>query len=219
MEAIVAGHEGLIQGLLTTCLLFGLSACVALVMSVVAGIARLSSIRLVRACAAIYVEVFRGTSVVVQMFWLYFALPALGISLAPTSAAVIALGLCFGAYGSEVVRGAILNVPKGQYEAAVSLNMSSFDRLRYVIFPQAAVAMIRPYTNILVLLLKSTAAASLITMPELTFKAVSLNQVTFATGPIFGTVLLTYFLISIVISKAMAQLERTMGRWRSPARA
>jgi len=79
--------------------------------------------------------------------------------------------------------------------------------------------MIRPYTNILVLLLKSTAAASLITMPELTFKAISLNQVTFATGPIFITVLLTYFLISILISKAMTQLERTVGRWRGPARA
>jgi polar amino acid transport system permease protein len=187
-------------------------------MSVLAGMARLSSVRLVRISANVYVEVFRGTSVVVQMFWLYFALPALGISLAPTTAAVIALGLCFGAYGSEVVRGAILSVPRGQHEAAVSLNMTSLSRMRYVIFPQAAVAMVRPYTNILVLLLKSTAAASLITLPELTFKAVSLNQVTFATVPIFLAVLLAYFVLATLISKGMGHLEQRLGRWRGSRR-
>jgi polar amino acid transport system permease protein len=214
MDAIIAGRTGLAEGLAATCTLFVLSGCIAIGMSTVAGVARLSTFKLVRVLATFYVEVFRGTSVVVQLFWLYFALPAFGISLSPTSAAVIALGLCFGAYGSEVVRGAILSVPKGQYEAAVSLNMTPLDRMRYVIFPQAAVAMIRPYTNILILLLKSTAAASLITMPELTFKAVSLNQVTFATTPIFITILLAYFLISVVISKSMAYLERRVGSWR-----
>jgi polar amino acid transport system permease protein len=203
-------------GALVTVELFLLSAVLAIVMSIIAGLLRLAPSRIVRIATTCYVEVFRGTSLVVQLFWLYFALPSLGISLEAFPVAVLALGLCFGAYGSEVVRGAIRGVPSGQYEAATALNMGRWVRMRSVIFPQALALLLPPYTNILVQLLKSTAAASFITIPELVFRATSLNQVTFATVPIFGSVLVVYFLISLAVSQAMRAFERRTGKWRWP---
>jgi|SRR5579862_1163781 len=203
-------------GALVTVELFLLSAILAIAMSVIAGLLRLAPSRIVRVATACYVEVFRGTSLVVQLFWLYFALPTLGISLEAFPVAILALGLCFGAYGSEVVRGAIRGVSSGQYEAATALNMGRWVRMRSVVFPQALALLLPPYTNILVQLLKSTAAASFITIPELAFRATSLNQVTFATVPIFASVLIVYFLISLAISQSMRILERRTGKWRGP---
>lgn len=216
MNYIIEARASLLAGLSTTIELFLVSAVIAVVASVIAGALRHAGSRFVRVVIGVYVETFRGTSVVVQMFWLYFALPALGISLKPFPAAVIALGLCFGAYGSEVVRGALSSVPKHQYEAAVALNLSPGECMRVVIFPQALVAMLPGYTNILILLLKSTATASLITMPELTFRAESLNQVTFDTIPIFTTILICYFVLASIVSNVMKALERKAGYWRAP---
>jgi len=215
MSVLFQARASLLAGIATTIELFVASALIAVAMSVISGTLRLSSSRVVRLITTVYVEVFRGTSVVVQMFWLYFALPAFGISLKAFPAAVIALGLCFGAYGSEVVRGALASIPKQQYEAAVALNMSAADRMRYIIFPQALVAMLPGYTNILILLLKSTSAASLITLPELTFRAESLNQVTFDTIPIFSVILAVYFVLALTVSSLMRKLEHMAGFWRA----
>jgi polar amino acid transport system permease protein len=202
-------------GVLITVELFLGASVLAMALSLLAGLLRLSKWRVIRVVTACYVEVFRGTSLVVQLFWLYFALPAFGISLDPFPTAIIALGLCFGAYGSEVVRGAIRSVSAAQYEAARALNFSYFDMMRCVILPQAFVLILPPYTNILIQLLKSTSAASMITIPELTFRATSLNQVTFATVPIFASVLVIYFLMALLISRSMRVLERRVGCWRS----
>lgn len=217
MYAVIEARGILFDGLLLTIELFLASAAIAIVMSIIAGCLRLAPWAPARWITIVYVEVFRGTSVVVQMFWLYFALPAFGITLDPFSAATVALGLCFGAYGSEVIRGAVKAVSKGQHEAATALNMSAFDRNRYIIFPQALAAMIPPYTNILILLLKATAAASLITIPELTYRANSLNQITFETTWIFATILVAYFVMAQTIAFVMSLLERYFGRWRAPA--
>jgi polar amino acid transport system permease protein len=216
MNVVLQSRDVLFSGLIITLQLFCVSAVIATTVSVIAGLLRVSPILAVRWIATTYVELFRGTSVVVQMFWLYFALPNFGITLEAFQTAVIALGLCFGAYGSEVVRGALLSVPKGQFEAAIALNMTTSDCMRRIVFPQAFAAIIPQYTNILVLLLKSTAAASLITIPELTFRATSLNQVTFATTWLFGTVLVTYFVVASFIAFLMRWLERAVGHWRSP---
>jgi len=217
MQALIEARGVLIAGIYLTIQLFFCSALIAVVASILAGTLQHSSIRAVRWMTTIYVEVFRGTSVVVQMFWIYFALPSLGIRFEPFETAVIALGLCFGAYGSEVVRGAIASVPKEQYEATIALSMSVRDKYFRVIYPQALVSALPPYTNILVLLLKSTSAASLITIPELTFRANSLNQVTFQTTWIFGSVLIAYFLMATCVTFSMRQLEQRLSRWRLSA--
>src|SRR3546814_7894014 len=95
-----------------------------------------------------YIELFRVTSALVQLFWLFFVLPEFGIRLSEMTVAVLGLGLNVGAYGAEVVRGAIQAVPKGQWEAATALNMSYPLAMRRIILPQAVVAMLPPWGNL-----------------------------------------------------------------------
>jgi len=161
-----------------------------------------------RSLAIAYIEIFRGTSALVQLFWLYFVLPNFGIILQPLTVAIIALGLNIGAYGAEVVRGAVLAVPRGQWEASVALNMSRAQALSRIILPQALVAMIPPWGNLFIELLKSTALVSLITISDLTFKAQELNTTTYRTIEIFSIVLIIYLVLSLCITTAIRQLER-----------
>jgi len=161
-----------------------------------------------RSLAIAYIEIFRGTSALVQLFWLYFVLPNFGIILQPLTVAIIALGLNIGAYGAEVVRGAVLAVPRGQWEASVALNMSRTQALSRIILPQALVAMIPPWGNLFIELLKSTALVSLITISDLTFKAQELNTTTYRTIEIFSIVLIIYLVLSLSITTVIRQLER-----------
>ncbi len=133
----------------------------------------------------LYVEIFRGTSALVQLFWLFFVLPQFGVMIDAFAVAVLALGLNVGAYGSEVVRGAIKSVARGQWEASIALNMSRAQMLRRIILPQAFIAMIPPWGNLFIELLKSTALVSLITLSDLAFRAQQMNQTTLKTLPIF----------------------------------
>jgi polar amino acid transport system permease protein len=162
--------------------------------------------------AIAYVEVFRGTSALVQLFWLFFVLPHFGISLEPFTVGVLALGLNVGAYGSEVVRGAVLAVPRGQWEATTALNMTRGQALRRVVLPQSFAAMIPPWGNLFIELLKSTALVSLITLTDLAFKAQQLNSTTMKTIPIFTLVLLMYLAMSLAITIAMRALEMKVSR-------
>jgi polar amino acid transport system permease protein len=185
-----------------------LGCLLAVVMGVLAALARLYGPAPLKWLATIYVEIFRGTSALVQLFWLFFVLPQFGVTLDAFLVAVLALGLNVGAYGSEVVRGAILSVARGQWEAATALNMSRAQMLRRIILPQAFVAMIPPWGNLFIELLKSTALVSLITLSDLAFKAQQMNQNTFKTVPIFTLVLLMYLAMSLVLSIGMRLLEK-----------
>lgn len=116
----------------------------ALAMALLAGLTRLYGPAPLRWLAFAYIETFRGTSALVQLFWLFFVLPHFGITLAPMAVGIMALGLNVGAYGAEVVRGAIGSVAQGQWEAAAALNLSRAQTLRRIVLPQAFVAMIPP---------------------------------------------------------------------------
>ena len=106
------------------------SALLAAALSVFFGILRLSRSRVVNGIALVYIEFFRGTSLLVQLFWIYYVLPLFGFTLSSFEAGFVALGLNFGAYGAEIVRGAIQSVPKAQWEATIALNMSPALRMR-----------------------------------------------------------------------------------------
>lgn len=195
------------------------------VLSFAAGLALLSPSRAVRIPTRSYVEVLRGTSELVQLFWLYFALPLLiGIQLVPLWAGVLVLGLNHGAYGAEIVRGAVLSVPRAQYEGAVALNLTPVQRMRRVILPQALVEMIPPFNNLFIQLLKGSALLSFISVPELTRQgtAVLIPNFNPQAFTIMSLVLVGYLVLSLVITAAMRLLERwsarRLGR-RSPARA
>ncbi|MDW6023453.1 ectoine/hydroxyectoine ABC transporter permease subunit EhuC [Mesorhizobium sp. BAC0120] len=199
---------GLLQGAVLTLEIAALGSILAVVMGVLAALARLYGALPLRWLATAYVEIFRGTSALVQLFWLFFVLPEFGILLDAFTVAVLALGLNVGAYGSECVRGAIQSVPRGQWEASTALNMSQAQMLRRIILPQAFVAMIPPWGNLFIELLKSTALVSLITLSDLAFKAQQMNQSTFKTVPIFTMVLLIYLAMSLMLTIGMRLLEK-----------
>ena len=120
----------LLLGTLTTLKVLICATILYVIISVIFGLMRISNNSIIQGVATVYIEFFRGTSLLVQLFWAYYVLPFFGISLEAFTAGVVALGLNFGAYGAEIVRGGILAVPKGQWEAAHSLNFTPAKRIK-----------------------------------------------------------------------------------------
>ena len=199
-------------------LTFG-GAGVALICAWLAGLGRLAPWWPARWTALAYIEVFRGTSALVQLFWFYFALPLLGIEFTAMTTGILVLGLNIGAYGAEVVRGAILNVARGQYEAGTALNLTPWQRMRHVVIPQAIPAMLPPAGNLIVELLKGTALVSLITLSDLTFRGQVLRGETLRTTEIFALLLVIYFVIALVLTRGVGWLEIRMTRHMNVERA
>lgn len=206
----------LLQGAWVTVQVTFWGSLLAIASAVLAALGRLSPIGPLRWLAITYIEIFRGTSLLVQLFWLYFVLPMppFNIEMSAFAVAVVGLGLHIGAYGAEVMRGAIRSVAKGQYEACTALNMTPFRRFTRIILPQALLAAIPPGTNLLIELLKNTSLVSLITLSDLAFRARQLDQATFMTLEIFALALLLYFLMAQVINLGMRLLERRLARGR-----
>lgn len=207
----------LVEGSLITLQIFFLALVSIHAVGTIVALCRLSPFWLLRLVAIVYVEFFRGVSLFVTMFWFFFALPFLGITLDPIEAGVVALTLVHGAYVSEYIRGAIIMIPKGQYEAAVALNMTPYHRMRYVIFPQALVAMMPLFGNEVILLLKGTSIASLITIHELTAAGRNIVAQTLQPFPVFGAVLILYFLMGKTFVAIVRWIERVVGHWRDPS--
>jgi polar amino acid transport system permease protein len=164
-------YENLMRGTWVTLQVIAGSFTLGTVMALIVGVARLSTRRWIRGAALAYIEFARGVAAIILLFWMAYALPILfGLPSMPALlAGILALGLNMGAYGAEIVRGAIQSVPKGQYEAAVALNLSDGDRLRHVILPQAVPIILPPYGNLTIEVLKGTALVSLIALPDLAF--------------------------------------------------
>jgi polar amino acid transport system permease protein len=202
----------LLRGLATTVELTLAAVALAVVIALAAGLARMSPRRALAWPAVIYIEVFRGTSALVQLFWFYFVLPFFGVELPAFAAGVLVLALNTGAYGAEVVRGAVLAVPRGQLDAAAALNLSRVQALWRIVMPQAFPAMLPPAGNLAIELLKNSALVSLITITELTFAAQLLRAETLRSAEIFGLVLVLYFAVALCITAGMRLLERRAAR-------
>jgi polar amino acid transport system permease protein len=199
----------LVPGIWVTVQLTVYAAVLAAVIAFSIGIARTSRSFWVRLLASIYVEIFRGTSALVLMFWLFFVVPlAFRVQLVPMWAAVLALGLSYGAYGSEVVRGALAAVPPGQREAATALNFTAAQQLRRVLLPQALPDMIPPFTNLVIELLKGTALVSAISVADISFAAQLCRLATGKSLEVYVIVLAIYFVLAFAITRAMRKLER-----------
>jgi polar amino acid transport system permease protein len=215
-----AWTDELLSGLWATIYVTLLSAAGALVVAFVLGLMARMDHLVPRTIARTVIEFFRGTSLLVQLFWLYFVLPLLGFRLDPLFCAVLAFSLNFGAYGAEVVRGAINAVPRPQWEGAVALNLSPFLRMRRVILPQALPLMLPPFNNLLIQLLKSTPLVYLITLQDLAYVGdayrASIGNETF----IFPLLLLVYFVLSYIFTLLMHVLEaaakRRLGQAEEP---
>ncbi|MGW8568476.1 ectoine/hydroxyectoine ABC transporter permease subunit EhuC [Isoptericola sp. NPDC055881] len=195
-------------------------AVLALVVALVLGFGSRTRTLWVRGPSRFVVEFFRGTSLVVQIFWIFYVLPVLGFKMEALVVGIVALGLNYGAYGAEVVRGSIASVPQGQWEAAVALNMSWFHRVRRVIFPQAWALMIPMLANLLIQLLKGSALAYYITLHDLNFWTVQLRRATSDTVFSYAAGLIVYFVIAYLLTWGMNLLEerakRRLGRGTRP---
>lgn len=210
LQILGARMPQILDGIQATLLATALGGVLALLVSFVFGIAQTMKLAMVRIAARIFVEFFRGTSLMVQLFWLAFVLPQLpyplGFRLEPLVIAVLALGLNYGAYGAEVVRGSIGSVPKGQYEALSALSLSPVRGMFRVIIPQAWALMIPSLSNLWIQLLKGSAIVSTVLLYDLYFRV---EQVRDQTGTWFAFVfaLIAYYLIAWVIVILMNVLE------------
>ena len=190
-----------------------LAILIAVTVAVIAAFMKMSSIFPVRWLGIAYIEIFRGTSLLVQMYWIFFVLPLFDITLSKFTAGFVAVGLNLGAYGAELVRSGVQAVPKGQYEACTALNIPYWKQIRRVIFPQALLIMLPPWGNLLIELLKGTALIALISVADLMFEAKQINATTFLSAQTFGTALIIYYLIARgIISPGVRGLEKRLSR-------
>lgn len=202
----------ILRGAVVTVQVSILSIILFLFMSVIAGIGRLSTRTPVRWISILYIEVFRGTSLLVILFWMFFVMPEFGVTLSPMVAGVTAIGLNFGAYGAEVVRGAISAVPKGQTEATIALNMTPFQRMRRIVLPQAIAITIPGMNNLTIELIKATALVSAVTLVDITYAAVQQNQLHYRTVEIFFITMLLYYVFAQFVRFGGEALEEYFSR-------
>jgi polar amino acid transport system permease protein len=202
----------LLGGAVVTIELTALAGGLALLLAIPLALLRCSSHAAARWSARAYVETFRGTSALVQVYFFYFVLPLFGVSWPAFQTGVLALGLNWAAWASEVLRGSIQSVDVGQREAAAALSLPPGVAMRKVILPQAFLAALPPLGNMSIELLKSTSLVSLITITDLAFAAKLLLQETGRREEIYVLTLLIYFAIGYALSHAFQLLERRMSR-------
>jgi polar amino acid transport system permease protein len=202
-------HElgGMLQGAYITLLIVLLSSALALLMAFTAGICRVFAPWPLRGLSVAYIEIFRGTALLVQLFWIYFVLPFMGIKLS--------LGLNIGAYGAEVVRSAIIAVPKVQWEACKILGLPRRTVIMNALLPQALPMMVPTFGNLLVELLKYSAVVSLISVTELTAKARDLGDI--GLGPLvsYSYAIFIYLVLALILTSLFKISTSRIGlAWR-----
>jgi len=161
---------------------------------------------------SIYVSAIRGTPLLVQLFIIFYGLPNVGITLPPFTSAVISFSLNVGAYGSEVVRGAIISIPKGQWEAGFTIGMSYLHTFRRIIFPEAVRLAIPPLSNTFISLVKDSSLASLVLVTELFKQAQNVAARTYEFMLVYIEAALIYWLICFLLSLLQARLEKRLSR-------
>ena len=197
-------------GLRYTVLIAVTSMAAGMVIGLAVALARMAQRRLVQAPARLYISFMRGTPVLVLLFLFYFGLPSLGIGLSAVWAAIAAFGLNSAAFIAEIDRGAILSVPKGQWESARSLGLSEAQILFKVVLPQAARVAVPGLSNVMLDLIKATSLASVITVQEVLLNAKIVAGRTFDTFTMYLTAALVYWAVCSIFSLFQDRLERRL---------
>lgn len=201
------------DGLLITLQLTVGGAIGTVLIAIVLGLGMLAPTGWISVPCRVIVEFFRGTSLLVQLFWFFYVLPiVLDIDLGPLTCGILALALNYGAYSAEVVRSSIVHVPKGQWEASMALSLPPARRMFRVIFPQGWALMIPSLATLQIQLLKGTAVASFITLQDLNDRIDILRQATGDTMFSYTVGLLIYFVLAWLIQVGMDALERSAKR-------
>jgi len=174
---------------------------------------RLSRVRVVSAIARVYISIIRGTPLLVQLFVIFYGLPSLGIKIDPWPSAIIAFALNVGGYAAEVIRAAILSVPKGQWEAGHTIGMSRAQTLRRIILPQAARVSVPPLSNTFISLVKDTSLASLILVTELFRQAEKIATFTSEFMILYLEAALVYWVVCLFLSSGQNVIEKRLDRY------
>jgi polar amino acid transport system permease protein len=182
-----------------------------LVVGMIMGIFRVTSITILQWIASLYVEVVRGVPVLVWILWIYFGLPGLlKIQIPDFTAAVLAFTFAYGAYMTEIFRAGIQSIAKGQMEAARSLGMNYIQAMRYIILPQAVRVILPPVSNEFVTLLKDSSLVSIVGLADLTRRGREWAGRTFTSFDTFGAVALTYLILTLLFTRISTSIERRL---------
>jgi glutamine transport system substrate-binding protein/glutamine transport system permease protein len=210
LQTVIAALPFLLRGALKTIEVVLLALVLGVVCGLVGGFGKLSHRRALRAAASVYVSVIRGTPFVVQLFFVYYALPQVGVPVPAIVAAVGSLAFYSGAYQTEIVRGAVQSVDRRQIEAGVALGLSRRQAMRYVVFPQALLRMLPPLGNEFVALTKNSALVSLVTVQELFLSAQMVISSTFQNFAIFLTIGAMYYAMTTTVGALTRRMERQL---------
>ncbi|WP_075982810.1 amino acid ABC transporter permease [Bacillus massilinigeriensis] len=220
MERLVSIAQSSLQPLLKGALLYTIpltliTFVIGLVLAVLTALARISSIKILQIIARIYVSAIRGTPLLVQLFILFYGLPTIGIVIDPYPAAILGFSLSVGAYASEIIRAAILSIPKGQWEAGYSIGMSYSQTMKRIILPQATRVSVPPLSNSFISLVKDTSLASLILVTEMFRKAQEIASTNYEFLLLYSEAALIYWIICFFLSIGQGKLESRLDRYVS----
>jgi len=201
------------DGVLRTFEVTVLSIVIALFIGLMTGLGRISRITVINRIATVYVEVIRGIPLLVQLFYIYFALGAL-IKLPRLAAAVTAMSVCYGAYMGEIFRAGIQSIPRGQMEAALALGLTRGQALRRIILPQAFKVILPPVGNEFIALLKDSSLVSILAVSDLLRRGREYASTTFLYFESYTVVALVYLVITLFLSKLVGIMEERLERRR-----
>jgi polar amino acid transport system permease protein len=208
MQVVLNNWTLLLPGLFNTIQLSIQVILFGTVVGLIGGTLLLFGHPVIRATARAYVDIIRGTPLLVSIFLIFYGIPALGIPVPAFSAAVIALTVFAGAHMSEIVRGAVGSVPRGQTEAAMAIGLPFAARLQFIVFPQAVRRMIPPWVNLCVELIKGSTLVSLVSVTDLMLSAREVLERTAQPVPFFILLAIVYFVMCYGFSRFGGQLER-----------
>jgi len=192
-----------------------ISFIIGLILAVLTALARISQVKFFQIVARVYVSAIRGTPLLVQLFIIFYGLPNIGITLDPFISAVIGFSLSVGAYASEVIRAAILSIPKGQWEAGYSIGMTYTQALKRIILPQAAKVSLPPLSNTFISLVKDTSLASLVLVTEMFRRAQEIASTNYEFLLVYTEAALLYWVICFFLSVIQGFLEKRLDRYAS----
>jgi len=216
IDDMIAFLPSLLHGAMITITVSLLAFGLALVFGLITGIARISRLAPLRAVAAFYIQFIRGTPLLLQLFFIYYVLPYVGIVLTPFVSGLMGLTLNYAAYMAEVFRSGIQAIAKGQWEAGQSVGMSRRLLMRRIILPQAIRIIIPSLGNFFVSIFKDSALVSVITMRDLMFSGQLLASATYKHFEIFTEVAVIYFLISYPMAKLVEWVEAKVDITKRP---
>ena len=213
-DLLLSSFWPMVQGALIGTIPLALASfAIGLVLAVAIALMRLSKVAVLSGIARTYISIVRGTPLLVQLFVIFYGLPSLGLVIDPWPSAVVAFSINVGGYGAEIVRAAILSVPKGQWEAAYMIGMSHRRALTRIILPQAARVSVPPLSNTFISLVKDTSLASLILVTELFRQAQKVAAFSGDFMLIYLEAALIYWIICLALSSGQGLLEKRLDRY------